>query len=282
MRIRSIKPEFWRSEDIAALDRDTRLLFIGLWSYVDDNGVGRDVEALIVADLFALDEPIETLARVSRGLRELSERNLITRYCTAGRCYLHICNWKLHQKIDHPNKDRYPLPSAETVLATSSRESRDSFAPGTGEQRNRGAEEQGKKNSSAPATPKPVRAGEPESFAEFWGHYPRKLNRADAVKAYVKAIRRAPAADVIAGAARLAADPNLPEPTKIPHASRWLNGDRWNNPPYEPEGIGRASPPPARQSTAEQRAATGWNLVQQIRAEEEGDYLASVLEIGPA
>ena len=55
MRIRSIKPEFWRSDDIDCLDWPTRLLFIGLWSYVDDNGVGRDRESDIAADLFSGD-----------------------------------------------------------------------------------------------------------------------------------------------------------------------------------------------------------------------------------
>ncbi len=35
VRIRSIKPEFWRSDDIDALSVFERLLFIGLWSYVD-------------------------------------------------------------------------------------------------------------------------------------------------------------------------------------------------------------------------------------------------------
>lgn len=43
MRIRNIKPEFWRSQDITALDKSARLTFIGLWNYVDDNGVGLDV-----------------------------------------------------------------------------------------------------------------------------------------------------------------------------------------------------------------------------------------------
>ena len=55
MRIRTIKPEFWTSDDVAALDLDTRLLFIGLWSYVDDHGRGRDEEHLIIAALFPRD-----------------------------------------------------------------------------------------------------------------------------------------------------------------------------------------------------------------------------------
>lgn len=111
MRIRSIKPEFWSSLDIAAItDWGDRLLFIGLWSYVDDNGVGRDVDKLIVADLFPLeDDPRETLARVSRGLQNLSEAGRIVRYTVAGKPYLAISGWQ-HQRIDKPNKPRYPTP----------------------------------------------------------------------------------------------------------------------------------------------------------------------------
>lgn len=150
MRIRSIKPEFWRSEDIAALDRDTRLLFIGLWSYVDDNGVGRDIESLIVADLFALDDPSESLAMVSRGLRTLFEGGLITRYIVAGKRFFAVTKWSDHQKIDHPNKARYADPTCgDAQFATSSRELRDILSPGAVEQGNRGTEEQGRNTRGA-------------------------------------------------------------------------------------------------------------------------------------
>ena len=71
MRIRSIKPEFWRSRDIANLNWDARLVFIGLWSYVDDNGVGKDIDYDIIGDLFAADL-IKDLARLSRECREPS------------------------------------------------------------------------------------------------------------------------------------------------------------------------------------------------------------------
>ena len=66
MRIRSIKPEFWRSRDIANLNWDARLVFIGLWSYVDDNGVGKDIDYDIIGDLFAAD----LIKRPSRDCRE--------------------------------------------------------------------------------------------------------------------------------------------------------------------------------------------------------------------
>lgn len=144
MRIRSIKPEFWRSSDIAALPIEVRLLFIGLWSYVDDNGVGRDESALIVADLFAHDlsvSPHGTLMRVQTGLNELSNAGLIARYEVDGRPFLQIVNWDKHQKINRPSPGRYPRsddPSA--VFSEGSVSAHDSLSAGTGDQ---GAGDQG-------------------------------------------------------------------------------------------------------------------------------------------
>ena len=71
MRIRSTKPEFWRSERIASVNWDARLVLKGLESYVDDNGVGVDDIALIVTDVFPRDmlaSPRETVARVSEAI----------------------------------------------------------------------------------------------------------------------------------------------------------------------------------------------------------------------
>ena len=118
MRIRSILPAFWESEDVAAMEWDTRLVFIGLWSYVDDNGVGRDVEKLIVSDLFPLeDDPRETLATVSRALQHLSTNGQIDRYTVEGRPFLYVTKWELYQRIDRPGKQRYPLPTSDDAEA---------------------------------------------------------------------------------------------------------------------------------------------------------------------
>ncbi len=154
MRIRSIKPEFWRSQDISAIeDWATRLLFIGLCSYVDDNGVGIDRVSVIAADLFADDlerDPSETFAKVSRGLRQLAEGFRIVRYEVDGRSFLFVNGWADHQRIDHPNAPRYPLPDGTIARPTSektstsrsstksSRKARETLAPGTEEQGNRG------------------------------------------------------------------------------------------------------------------------------------------------
>lgn len=115
-RIRSIKPEFWKSETIAALPIRTRLTFIGLWSYVDDNGVGIDSFKLIAAELYGLeDDPREARDNTRACLARLADARLITRYTLDGKRYIRITNWDEHQRIDRPNKPRHPLPTDPTV-----------------------------------------------------------------------------------------------------------------------------------------------------------------------
>ena len=119
MRIRTIKPEFWRSEDIAALSIEDRLLFIGLWSYVEDNGVGRDEPQLIQCDLYPLDTFTEASVRTHGGLMHLSQQGLITRFeGPDGRRYLQINSWDKHQKINRPSKPRFPQYNAENCILT--------------------------------------------------------------------------------------------------------------------------------------------------------------------
>jgi len=70
-------------------------------------------------------------------------------------------------------------------------------------------------------------------FDAFWRAYPLKAGKGAARKAWQRAIRRAAAADIIAGAQRYAADPNRPEEfTKYPEG--WLNADRWDDDPLPP------------------------------------------------
>lgn len=181
MRIRSTKPEFWRSETIAALTWEARLILKGIESYVDDNGVGKDSEVLICADVFPHDlaRNPDTLARVSRGLQELCDASLVARYTMAGERLIYVRNWKKLQRVDRPNKGRHPRPDGtleysedvdESVcaglgaapsgdsrdprdtFATPSRESRDTPLTGTGEQGNRGTGEKEISSSAKPPT----------------------------------------------------------------------------------------------------------------------------------
>jgi hypothetical protein len=56
-RIRTIKPEFWRHEDLSALPESTHLLAAALLNYADDEGYFNANPKLIEAACFPLREP---------------------------------------------------------------------------------------------------------------------------------------------------------------------------------------------------------------------------------
>lgn len=117
-RIRTIKPEFFKSRTIASLPLHTRLTFIGLWTYVDDYGVGKDDERLIFAELWPLEEDMNAaVASTRESLARLRETGLITRYTVDGASYLAVVGWAEHQKVDRPSRHRLPGPDSQGAVA---------------------------------------------------------------------------------------------------------------------------------------------------------------------
>jgi hypothetical protein len=166
MRIRSTRPEFYRSERVARVGWDSRYVLKALESYVDDNGVGKHDLELIVGDLF-MREPSRTVARVSEAISELHEAGLLWLYEADGTDLLYIAFWEEIQRIDKPQPGRFRRPDGTLAYKESSirepvatpREDSRTFAPVTGEQGNRGTGEQGKGiPPEADAAPPPSRA----------------------------------------------------------------------------------------------------------------------------
>lgn len=79
-----------------------------------------------------------------------------------------------------------------------------------------------------PAEP-PIDHG-PE-FEAWWAAYPRKVSKGTARRAYIAARRHATAEELADGLARYRFSP---ERRYQPHASTWLNGERWRDDP-EPD-----------------------------------------------
>src|SRR4051812_35993475 len=97
-RIRSIKPEFPQSESMGRVSRDSRLLFIELWTLADDSGRLRGNSRMLASLLFPYDNDAPEL--IDGWLGELDHEDCIRRYKIGGDSYLQICNWLIHQKID--------------------------------------------------------------------------------------------------------------------------------------------------------------------------------------
>lgn len=108
--------------------------------------------------------------------------------------------------------------------------------PGGGENAATGSRaDAAQKRSRPPRDPDPLKDSSSDvPFETFWKLYPRKTDKGGARKAWAKAIKKATMGVITAGAQRFAADPNLPEPQFIPHASTWLNNERWNDGPLPP------------------------------------------------
>lgn len=68
-------------------------------------------------------------------------------------------------------------------------------------------------------------------FREFWKHYPKKVDKGAALRAFKKAAKTEDVALVIQAAKRYAEDPNLPEKQYIKNPATWLNAEAWNNGP---------------------------------------------------
>ena len=282
-RIRTIKPEFWSSPGIEDLPFQWRLLFIAMWNWADDYGRGTAEPRELMGFAFPRDENM-TLGEFRRGLDGIRRVFGVKFYEVGRRPYYYIPSWDRHQKVDKRSKSsRYPAPEDgqpinplngqvigdNTESSMGSAESSgepagvsEKFPIGTGEQGNRGTGEQDQYlvqtsgsdvSDPKPANPKPK--SDTITFTEFWDAYPRKVRRDRALKAFASACRRASPAAIIAGAKRLAADPNLPPEQYIPHPATWLNGGGWDDDPLPART-------PTRQTPHKKTEAEQWDDVR--------------------
>lgn len=111
-RIRSIKPEFWSSEQVMECSTTARLLFIGLWNFCDDAGNHTLSIKTIKAEIFPADEI--DLATIQRLLDELSSNELIVYYAHENKHFLHVTGWQ-HQKIEKPTVKHPPYNPEKSV-----------------------------------------------------------------------------------------------------------------------------------------------------------------------
>lgn len=105
-RIRSIKPEFWSSEQVMSCSRDARLVFIGLWNFADDAGRCPNSAKTIKAQILPGDDDVAS-ENIRRWIDELASKRLVQIYEVDGRSLLQITGWN-HQKIDKPRPSKYP------------------------------------------------------------------------------------------------------------------------------------------------------------------------------
>ena len=106
MRIRQVKPEFWRDEHLGDLSDTARLVYVGLWMQADDAGWFRENLTEIAADLFPFS---------SRATRERKVSTSLSALLSLGRIVSHPCGHTFipkmaeHQRFSAPDKRVYSV-----------------------------------------------------------------------------------------------------------------------------------------------------------------------------
>ena len=95
-RIRTLKPEFFRSRSLAACSRDARLTFQGLWCEADDFGRGVADPRILKGAIWPLDDDI-TWQAVDGHLVELQATGHVRMYEVDGEMFYDIPSWEEHQ-----------------------------------------------------------------------------------------------------------------------------------------------------------------------------------------
>ena len=109
-RIRTLKPEFFRSRSLAKVSRDARLTFQGMWCHADDAGRGV-ADALILKGLVWPLELDLTAEDVERHMRELETTGHIRFYEVDGERYYLVLKFEQHQAAAYRKAaPKYPAP----------------------------------------------------------------------------------------------------------------------------------------------------------------------------
>lgn len=106
-RIRSIKPEFFTSEQVADCSPTARLLFIGMWCFCDDGGIHPASVKALKMQVFPGDQC--SISDVAKWVDELLKQGLIGSYQINGKAFWYVTGWH-HQRIEKPSF-KYPCPS---------------------------------------------------------------------------------------------------------------------------------------------------------------------------
>lgn len=216
-RIRTIKPEFFRSRSLARCSRDARLTFAGMWCDADPNGRGVAEPRILKGAIWPLDDDI-TPDIIADHLDELS-REHITIYAVDGETYYEVRNWEKHQAASYrQGESKFPGPDDGEVCTPSHASCTTSRAVVEGKGR------EGKATDVLPHDPQPTAPLIP--FEQFWDAYPRKTAKAKAEGAWkrLSATERTNALEALPAHRRSWTDPQF-----IPHAATWLNGKRWTD-----------------------------------------------------
>ncbi len=106
-KIRTVKPDYWASEQVVSCSIPARLLFIGLWNFCDDAGVHPASHKRLKMEVFPGDDCTDD--DIKNWIDELHNAKLLKTFeADDNKLYWLVTGWG-HQKIVRPFY-KYPSP----------------------------------------------------------------------------------------------------------------------------------------------------------------------------
>ncbi len=165
-RIRTIKPEFFTSNDIVSLTPLARLFYVSLWCEADREGrLSWNTRTLKMRYMPADDCDVQALAD------ELVEADLIRLYEAGGKVFAFIPTFKQHQIINNRESDSVlpePPECVDSAFFADASVTRESGGSGEGRKERKGKEGNGKEGNSRDDT-RGGRSGRKTSIPEDFG-----------------------------------------------------------------------------------------------------------------
>jgi len=212
-RIRTIKPEFFTSEDIVALPALTRLLYIATWCEADKEGRLAWKPMTFKLRYFPADN-----CDINAMCKELVDAGLVVLY---GSGYAYIPCFNKHQHIN-PRESTSTLPSPDASLRVVDASLRDSDAQV-------GREGKGRKGTRVVTDSSESTLPGFESFWETWPTTDRKQAKGKCFDAWKKAHAERDAAVILAHVDRMKNSQDWQKDSGqfIPAPLVYLNNRRW-------------------------------------------------------
>jgi hypothetical protein len=159
-RIRTIKPEFFTSEDIVGLSPLARLLYIALWCEADREGRLVWKPKTFKMRYFPGDKcDIDALCN------EILDANLVIQY---GECYSYIPTFHSHQHLNpRESKTQLPEPNIDAIVTRAPR-----VSDAQGGREGKGRERKTKETQTR--------------FEDFWSAWPKSDRKQDKAKCHEK------------------------------------------------------------------------------------------------
>ena len=177
---RIIKESIATSESLSGVSAEAERLFWRLVVKADDFGLYHGNPKILASMCFPLNPPKERV--LSNWRNELIQAGMVGVYTDDGKRYLKLLSWEKHQQ-QRAKKSKFPLPQEfdSICLQVNGYQMQANVPVNENENEN---ENENDKRETKTRTRQNGADGIPPAFDRFWGIYPRKTNKQDALKAW--------------------------------------------------------------------------------------------------